>query len=273
MVYLHDAQPFAIPRNFSFRFGTWYRLLFRLAARHAAGFVVNSEFTRNELSRYLSIPLDRMTLCPPGSEHVHEQSVPGPTHKEVESIPPGYLLAVSSVTPNKNFDAVTRALQILGADAPRCVIVGMRNSRVFGEVAFARERVSALGFVTDAALHTLYRNALALIFPSFYEGFGLPPLEAMALGCPVIVSNTAALPEVARDAALYCDPHDPVTIANAVRRLLAEPELFANLSEAGKRRAADFSWRSSALALVECLKRLNAAQDPASRRLEKLPCA
>src|SRR5207253_1940106 len=120
-----------------------------------------------------------------------------------------YVLAVGSLTPNKNFNGVVRAATLLGDLDCKIVAAGGANTRVFNGVALADDALIMAGYVTDGELHALYENAACFIFPSFYEGFGLPPLEAMHCGCPVIVSDRASLPEVCGEAAVYCDPDDP----------------------------------------------------------------
>jgi glycosyltransferase involved in cell wall biosynthesis len=110
--------------------------------------------------------------------------------------------------------------------------------------------------VSDTELGTLYRNALCLVFPSLYEGFGIPPLEAMQCGCPVLAAAASSLPEVCGDAALYFDPHDPMSLTHALRRILADETLRRALIEAGLRRAAAFNWRASAALLSDAIARM-----------------
>jgi glycosyltransferase involved in cell wall biosynthesis len=105
--------------------------------------------------------------------------------------------------------------------------------------------VLSAGYVSDAELRALYENAACFVFPSFYEGFGLPPLEAMCCGCPVVVSRRASLPEVCGDAALYIEPDDPATLAAALARVLDSRELRSELAAAGRARAARWTWAAA----------------------------
>jgi len=114
--------------------------------------------------------------------------------------------------------------------------------------------VRTVGFVSDAELRALYEHALALVFPSYYEGFGLPPLEAMTCGCPVIISEQPALVEVCGDAALTCQADDADAITRHMRALVADPTLRERLAKAGRARAGRFTWKSAAHALLDyCL--------------------
>jgi glycosyltransferase involved in cell wall biosynthesis len=117
----------------------------------------------------------------------------------------------------------------------------------------------ATGRVTDAELRALYENAECFVYPSFYEGFGLPPLEAMTCGCPVVVSRAASLPEVCGEAAVYCDPGNPADIGRALDQVLEDSELRSELRQRGVDRAAQFTWSHSGRALLGLLDGLPAA--------------
>jgi glycosyltransferase involved in cell wall biosynthesis len=164
-----------------------------------------------------------------------------------------FVLAVSSSSPNKNFNAVIQAIRLLGDQAPPCVFVGQKYAKVFSGLDIDASHVTELGYVSDEALAALYGRALCLVYPSFYEGFGLPPLEAMTFGTPVVVSNSSSLPEVCAEAALYCDPSDPQTLADAIRTLQHDDGLQARLCDAGKARAARFTWKACAGQMLDHL--------------------
>ena len=265
VIFFHDAQTFAIPENFTWRFRLWYRLLFSVAGRTAAAILTNSDYSRDELVKRIGLDRARITPTWLGVEHVLR--VPPDLGVFARHRLPGtqYLLAVSSVNPNKNFSAVLRALESLGADAPPCVIAGQRYDRVFGQSRLDTQRVMHVGYLSDAELFALYARATCLLFPSFYEGFGLPPVEAMALGCPAIVSNTSVLPEICGDAVLYCDPAKPETLADAIRRLRSEPGLRGDLIARGRERARLFSWSNGAESLLKTLCRVTIDESSAGR--------
>jgi len=249
ILYLHDAQPFAIPHNFSLSFRLWYRIVFHVAGRSARYLLVNSRFTQRELARHVGLARDKMTLVSLGSEHVLREKTSANVLERF-NLPEGpFVLAVASANPNKNFAGVLRAIEHLGQDAPPCVIVGQTNQKQFSDVTMPAGGVTHLGYVSDRELLALYRRALCLAFPSFYEGFGLPPLEAMAVGCPVIASHTSAMPEIGGRAVDYCDPDDYRSLAKAIEQVAADSNGRARMRRQGIRRSAGFSWAHSGATL------------------------
>ena len=159
--------------------------------------------------------------------------------------PGEYVLAVGSANPNKNFKGLLQAFSILRQQLPeetkrmRLVIAGSVGERIFAEAVGQQENVIQTGYVTDGELRALYENTACFVFPSFYEGFGLPLLEAMALGCPAVSSNATPLPALGEGAALFFDPHSPEQMANAISQVLTDPIFRSELSEQGKLRASN----------------------------------
>jgi glycosyltransferase involved in cell wall biosynthesis len=157
-----------------------------------------------------------------------------------------FVLALGSSSPNKNLSAIVKAMHLLEDPDLLLVAAGGGNSRIFAEARVSDPRLISTGYVTDAQIRALFEHASCFVFPSFYEGFGLPPLEAMNCGCPVVVSDRASLPEVCSTAALYCDPADPGTIAAQLRKVLGSDAAREDLRAAGRERAAHFSWDRAA---------------------------
>jgi len=228
------------------------------ALRQAAAVLVISETTRHDLLTCYSIPgLDRkVTVIPLG---VTALPPAGPLPSGLE---PGYILAVSTVEPRKNYPRLLAAYRQLRAriDAPPLVIAG-RPGWAYGDTLrqiAAEPGVRYVGHVDGADLSALYESAGILAFPSLYEGFGLPLVEAMAYGVPCVVSNVGALPEVANGAAVLVDPEDVGSIADGLARLLGDASLREKLGAAGRRRAADFTWERAAAATHAVLRRIAA---------------
>lgn len=255
-MFLHDAQTFAIPQNFTWGLRLWYRTLFRTTGRLSAGVLTNSHFSAAELQRHAGIDKDRIRVAPLGADHMDrllpELSPPLQTLMEHLAGRP-FVLAVSSDNPNKNFTSVVQALDLLGEAAPPCVIVGWRNDQVFARSALDTSRVHHVGYVSDAELVALYQRAGVLAFPSHYEGFGLPALEAMWHGCPVVAARAAALPEVCASAALYCNPRDPSTLAQALQQVLHDEGLRQRMCKQGMAHARQFLWSTTARAVLDAM--------------------
>ena len=256
IVTIHDASVFAVPAAYSLAFRTWYRILLPYIGKRALTVITVSEFSRAELSRRAAIPVSRIQVIYPGAEHVLQVPADPGIFGRVPVQSGSYLLAVGSRSPHKNVDAVVRAMSHLGENRPPLVTAGGVNTRVFNEAgALDGRNVFSAGYVTDGELRALYENAIGLVYPSRYEGFGLPPLEAMACGCPVLVARAASLPEVCGDAALYCDPDDPADIAHHVE-LMLEPDGRNDLRRRGLERARCFTWERAARSLLGVLDRV-----------------
>lgn len=255
VVTIHDAAVWDHPEAYTRAFVAWYRLLFRRMARRAEAVFTVSAFSRARLQACLS-PRAPLAVVPNGCDHL-DGVVPDTAWLERLGLAGRpFLLAVASANPTKNLERLVRAFAAVSAGRHLAlVIAGGRNARVFaGEGGLADPPgVLRPGPLGDAQLKALYGQALALAFPSLYEGFGIPPLEAMRCGCPVIASTSASLPEVCGDAALLVDPQSERAIAEALERVVDEPALRADLRERGRARAAAFTWDASARALAAAL--------------------
>lgn len=262
---LHDAAVFDHPEAYTRRFVTWYRWLFRRVARQARALLTVSRFSRDRLALHLRVEASRFAILPNGADHLDAVEADGGVLDRLGLRGRRYVLAVGSDNPTKNHAALLTAFARLGdGHGLRLVMVGGGHSGVFaGRPRVDPQGVVRAGEVDDAGLKALYANAVALVFPSLYEGFGLPPLEAMACGCPVAVARAAALPEVCGDAALYFDPNDVDAIATALRQLRSDAGLREQLRAAGTRRAAAYPWSASADALLAALRAVDLADGTA----------
>lgn len=247
IVTIHDAAFKSVPAGYSFAFRTVYSTLLPLLSRSAARVFTVSAFSSGELQKWFGVPERKIRVVIEGREHF-ERIVPDPSiHERFRITPRGYVLAVSTLNPNKNFRLVVRAVELLKDSGIEVVIAGGADPRIFASDASKfPDYVKHIGYVQDAELKALYEGAICLIYPSLYEGFGLPPLEAMTCGCPVIASREASLPEVCGQAALYCDAHDAEDLAAKIRLITSDRELEARLREEGTRRSRQFSWTNAA---------------------------
>nr|WP_281363499.1 glycosyltransferase family 1 protein [Paenibacillus lemnae] len=186
-----------------------------------------------------------MHVIPHGREHVLAAAA-DPTVLDKYGLDKPFVLAVSSMSPNKNFGSIVKAIQHLNRTDVDFVIAGGTNPKLFKEQGELPESVKYLGYVEDGELRSLYEHAACFVFPSFYEGFGFPPLEAMTCGCPVVASRTASIPEVCGDAAMYCDPHDWMDIARCMEQVIDDPALQIRMRTEGLEQASRFSWEKCA---------------------------
>ena len=253
LVVLHDAGTLANPATYSLPFRGWYRWMFGGLMRRAGIVATVSKFSAGELMSRIGGRAGNIELMPGAGDHILRTQADRRVIERLGLSRCPYVLAVGSRTPNKNFTGVARAASLLNDLGVKVVAAGGSNSRVFNGVDLSSESLVLAGYVTDGELRALYENAACFVFPSFYEGFGIPPLEAMHCGCPVIVSDRASLPEVCGQAALYCNPDDPIDIAAKLRRVLTSHQLQQELREAGRARAREFSWSRAAAQLEELL--------------------
>ncbi|GBR08204.1 glycosyltransferase family 4 protein [Acetobacter oeni] len=249
-VVLHDAAVFAQPQGYSWKFRLWYKILQMVLCRTGARFVTVSRFSQREIARHLGISADRISVIPEGGEHIRQTPADTSILDQHHLTGQRFVLAVGNLAPHKNLRALSTLARALDERGIPLVISGGANPSVFGAAAVLPHPALYVGRVTDGQLHALYQAASCFVFPSLYEGFGLPALEAMACGCPVVASSIPALQEVCGDAACYADPADENDIMAGVQRVLDEPGLSAQLREQGFARAALYTWDRAARALL-----------------------
>lgn len=252
LVVLHDAQVYRHPEFFSRNYLLLHRTLGQLFARTASLATV-SEFSRKELASALRLPISRFAVIPNSAEHIR-RIAPDETVLPRLGIESGrFFLAVGTMTRNKNIALAMEASSLLArADHP-LVVVGGGNEQVFGGTSHRSAGAIMAGRRSDAEIAALYSHATAFIFPSLYEGFGVPPLEAMAFGCPVIASTAGAVVETCADAATYFDPADAATLATLMAQRIAGQPALSELRPKQKARLARYSWDASARKLLAAI--------------------
>lgn len=248
---LHDIAFERYPESFSWRFRKAYQLFIPIILNTSLKIITVSEFSRKEISSFYSINNSKICVIP--------NAVSGNFTKTLIASEK-YLLAVSSINRQKNFIGLIDAYIKTKTNDHCLYIVGdinnnFSNTELLDKIK-SDPRIKMIGRVSDEELISLYSGASAFIYPSFYEGFGIPPLEAQACGCPVISSNAASLPEVCKDSVIYCNPHDIIDMAKKIDLVLSTPSLGADLISKGYNNIKRFSWELSAKRLLNSIREI-----------------
>ncbi len=256
VVTVHDLIPQIAPETVSAKFRWQFRIWFRRTLSVADAIVCVSETTRRDLLRLHPVDGAKVHVVYNGIDHVPPAIDPEEAGRRVAhlGLPDRYFLCAGALDARKNVGSALAAAHKLAARRRDfALVVAGQDWFGSGAVRAQIERrikggapVRVLGFLPDDLLHAVMARAVALLFPSRYEGFGLPPLEAMRLGTPAIVSNTGALPEVCAGGAMQVAPDDADGLAAAMERLLDDSDLRSRWSDLGRRRAEEFTWRRCA---------------------------
>ena len=257
VVTLHDLIPITHPETETRAAQLYWRLQIPIAARRASFIITDSDHARNEIVDMFGVPDRHIAVTPLGYPPAMDEPADPARAAEVRcryGLPNSYILYVGTIQPRKNLDMLIEAYALLrreGSTAQKLVIVG-RKGWLY-ETLFIRisslgleEDIVFTGFVPDEDLPDLYDGACLFVYLSFFEGFGLPPLEAMARGIPVVTSNTTSLPEVVGDAGITVSPGNLDDVVEGMRRILLDDNIAARLRQAGRLRALQFSWDRTA---------------------------
>lgn len=253
----HDAGPWRFPSALTLQGRLYFRILLARGLQTSTRVITVSKHAKSEISHFLGERyLSKIAVIPEAARPEFAFACSDSFQEEVRvryQLPDRYFFTVSTVEPRKNLvtllDAYGQLTKQLGTYCPPLVIVGRKGwncDDILGYMSQLENAVHFPGYVSDEELVALYQSASCLVFPSLYEGFGLPVLEAMKAGCPVITSTTSSLPEVAGDAALLVDPYNAEEIASAMQRVLQEEDLRTRLIRDGRKWAASFSWEETA---------------------------
>jgi glycosyltransferase involved in cell wall biosynthesis len=264
VVTIHDVYHLAFQHTLTLPQKIYANLLIRAAVRLSDKVITVSAFSKQEIIKYTKAKPDAVVAIPNGvdsfrfeSQHSTDSAFIQAAAQPIPYTAKPYLLFVGNVKPHKNLVTLLKAFAILQAHTPALdlLIVGKKEGFITGDTqvgellendALLKKRVIFTGFVEDELLPHLYQQAAALVFPSVYEGFGLPPLEAMASGCPVVAADAASIPEVCGDAALYFSPLNHLELAAQLSEVLHVPALRDKLIASGYRRVQNFSWDKAA---------------------------
>ena len=246
VVTIHDLHFLSHPERTTAEIRRDYPALVRAHAHRADRIIVVSRFVAGEVQRVLGIPAERISICPNGA----------PAWKGPAAVvdAAGYLLFAGTIEPRKNVGGLLDAYARLLArrpNAPRLVIAGRADPDGAGLLAAIHQpplagHVEYRGYIPVDEREALFKGAQAFVLPSFDEGFGIPALEAMSAGVPVVVSNRGALPEIVGDAGLFIEPDDADSLAAALERLIGDPDLRASCARRGLDRARQFTWTQTA---------------------------
>lgn len=254
---LHDAGPWRYAQALTLHGRLYFRTLLARGMRTCTRVITVSEHAQTEITHFLGQRfLPKITVVPEAARPAFSLPCSDSFKQQVRDrydLPAQYLFTVSTVEPRKNLvtllDAYARLKKQLGTDCPPLVIVGRKGWNVEDILGYMSELegfVRFPGHVTDEELIAMYQMATCLVFPSLYEGFGLPVVEAMMAGCPVITSNTSSLPEVAGDAGLLVDPLNAEEITMSMLKVLQDQSLRTRMATLGRERASLFSWQATA---------------------------
>jgi glycosyltransferase involved in cell wall biosynthesis len=260
---IHDLSFKLFPKTHSLRNVVWARSLVPVSTRRSAHIIADSNNTKLDLIRVMGIDSSKVDVIHLGASPEFNPE-PGPVDDEALAfygIKKPYVLFVGTLEPRKNINLLIKGFDRIAKKLPdiNLVLAGRRGwiaQAIFDELE-RRDllgRVHITGYVKEGYLPPLYRQAKALVYPSLYEGFGLPPLEAMSSGTPVIVSKNSSLPEVVGDAGIYIDALSVDEVAAAIEKVLVDEKLASELRRKGLERAAKFSWDKAAAKTLDILR-------------------
>lgn len=254
IITIHDVSHERHPEWFSKNYCRFYGYMMPRIGKKAHAIITVSEFSKREIEETLQI----------GAEKIHVINCSIPSYHKVDNIsnePTGdaesYIVSVSSMDPRKNFIRLVEAFNNIEDKSIKLYIIGMQF-KAFNTPDMQKlisENVILTGYLDDESLQKMYKNALFSVYPSLYEGFGIPPLESMSYGCPVIVSDIPALREINEDAALYADPLNIADMSSKMDLLIRDIQLRKTLSEKGRLQVQKYSWDKSAQQVLELVNR------------------
>jgi glycosyltransferase involved in cell wall biosynthesis len=260
VVSIYDVSPLEHPEWFSPAYAKWYSFMWRSMAKRVRGIITDSQDAKSRIIRLLNIEPFKVECVYLGVDFDKWRNAPAVV---LERLPKRYLLALGSLEPRKNISRLIQAWSSLSTD-DKCghslvLAGGLGDKRIFSQQSqiYIPDDVVLLGRVDEKFLPSLYTGATAFIYPSLYEGFGLPPLEAMAMGTPVITGNLTSLPEIIGTCGILIDPYSTDEIRSSIRKIINNAGLRELLSESGVKRAQEYTWLKTAHGLSNFFRYLN----------------
>jgi glycosyltransferase involved in cell wall biosynthesis len=265
IIVVHDLVAFLFPQSHLKKAVFIEKLLLKRALKKASKIITVSENTKKDLIEKFKIDEQKIVTIPCAASGNHSQldsrvlpesdcELKGSDSRDGSAVLPAkFFLSVGTIEPRKNYETLIQAFAMFHKTNPEhhLIIAGKKG---WGAIDldelitsnYLQKYVHILGYITNKSLNKLYNQAQAFIFPSYYEGFGIPPLEALKCGCPVISSYTSSMPEVLGEAAIFCDPSQPAEFAKAMEKIVSDANLRTELINKGRIQSNKFSWTSSA---------------------------
>lgn len=256
VVMIHDAQVYSTPQSYSKGFRLWYKSNLPIAGRRSRLVLTVSQYSKDQLVRYGVAKPEKIAVVPNGCDHILRVPPDLAYPASVGLKDANFVLALANTQAHKNVKVLMQAFADPALADVELVLFGAATKADFQKDGIeAGPNVRFLGRIGDGELSALMGVAKAFACPSLTEGFGLPPLEAMLLGCPSIIAPCGALPEVCADAALHADPHRPEEWVQAIRKLVDEEPFRRDLKERGLERARNFTWKRAALIMIDAVEK------------------
>lgn len=254
---IHDAQVFITPESYSWAFANWYRNVLPVIGHRHLRILAVSQFSADQLVRYGVAEADQISVIPNGVDHLLAHQPRAEIVERLQLRGRGFVVALANLQAHKNIGLLLKAFSDPSLAAIKLVLVGAAESQQFeAQGCSVSPNVVFAGRIDDGELRGLLEAALCLAFPSTTEGFGLPPLEGMTVGCPAVLAPCGALPEVGGDAAMYAAADDPAQWVAAIGKLASDRGLWERYSLAGRERSRLFSWERAGEKLVEVIRRV-----------------
>jgi glycosyltransferase involved in cell wall biosynthesis len=255
---IHDAQVYSTPASYSKAFRLWYKTVMPLMGWRHRRILTVSEFSKTELVRYGIAPANKIAVIPNGVDHILRIEPDQGAPKRYDLSGCAFVLSLANIQAHKNIGILLKAFATPRLQDVTLALFGGAKKADFETQGFVvPDNVQFLGRISDEELVALMIHAKAFACPSLTEGFGLPPLEAMAVGCPAVIAPCGALPEVCGDAALVADAYDPEAWSRQISRVVVDDSLRASLQKAGHVQAAKFTWSNAAKLLLDNILQLD----------------
>lgn len=252
IVSIHDISFYTHPEWFSKFYRTYYQVLTPIFARLSKKIITVSEFSKSEIKTWLKIPDEKFLII-----HNAVSTSFNSYKTELKASNKKYILTVASLDPRKNFERLVKAYHNCNIQHEISLKIVGKGSKLFNITLTPEILENSLGYVSDEQLVNLYRNAELFVYPSLYEGFGIPPLEAMSFGCPVILSDIPVFRELYGDSVCYVDPYSTDSIGKGIIRVLSDKTYRDELIIKGYEKSKEFDWNKSALKLIDVINQIH----------------